>query len=1498
MSEVTYQLNLKTRADKGNLVYEYNPLHNYRDDSGEIKEFISDKFNFDLNHPVDIISDYSYDGTVNLILNDEKNESRLINTRFSSRGNDTYEIIDRKGNADTNIYDKSEFDLDTSLYKKTNNIPTLTFINTFQGGSLPVGNYHFYFKYTDGDDNDTDFVAESGLVSVFIGEIPVSINTGIEDENSNKLVKFKLTDIDSSYAFVKVYYTRSSAAYNESSITKACCISKKYIISNNECNITITGSEEKIDISLAEINERREYYTSAKTQAICQNRLFLANLKKAELPYQDLEDISLRFLPYLGKTEYDFKIDSSYITTNGINGTYYDPNAIYYKLGYWPDEYYRLGVVYILSDGTLSPVFNIRGTSELQEPPESPQTPDYADIPIFSENNVRNIISYDVETKLISGANVPFENVKGVIKFPKCDVEDNGKEYIYYIVIKYSADVIDYLKQNLHIKGFFFVRQKRLQTTLCQALTVGVDRQSHLPAPKVGEHFIIERFFDNNRNLDASLENRIYKFSDLESIGAFCPDYDINYPFYNNFFTGEEFTYYEEADVTLSRTSSIRHIIPNSITKCDHIKHKGKIIGIQDSTQIVVIDDYKWSAKAGIAEEAYRFSYLGYENKITKASNLVRGAFGPYIGITGIESPNKLITIKIPGFDETKIGQYIEIRAEDESPFYAISDRIDINKIPSELEYETDVFRGDCYICQFTHRINRNFQDPEAPNNSSLVDPNTWIENYDVEDIEKNADINRGDVNAVELGLWITFKVRSSRNLNIRTVDISHVSEQSLTGHYRTFYPHTGLNTDGSYKIPEALVYNDGFSKSVSDYWNILVPDVPYLQDNFTNRIAYSDISVTNSFKNGFRIFKNGNYRDYNMEYGAITKIVSFFNNIICVFEHGIAKIPVNERAVAGSGSGGDVFINTSNVLPQNPLILSHNIGSQWQESIITTTTYIYGVDTVSKKIWRCDGEKVEIISNFSIQKFLNENITLGEREKTPIIGIRNVKSHYNKFKQDVLFTFYDNLEGFEEKSWNICWSELLNKWITFYSWIPSYSENINNVWFTFNRDLSKIFSKAQICLKDSPYSNGIVLDEVFWDSSNLQTEVFVKNNGELISGSILNLEILKDPFGNYKYFQWDNENKRLKFDPIIEGTFNDKPYYYLNLNLTLQTTITIDGSNSNVSTPYEGQVIIINKHILDENKNLDISPFHNYFWKHGQGGLIEAAGKILPCNWYAQNHPFEFEFVVAENPQVQKIFENLQIISNNVAPESFHYEIVGDGYDFSDDKKNMFFRQEATKEFYQFNGSDIVYDERYKDIQPSQRAIKDIDDQNTGVKDKSTIFPLYYSRQDTINEIYDCYKQLTAAGKDYNNLSGSEIVFDELLNQFSILMHAKGVDITKHGRIRGNMHYKEDKWDVQINPITFKQKNEQSWTVPPLCVRNTPIPPDVKENLSFPSDMQQLGYEEQSSSFDLTEWTTRKETKPRDKFIKIKVRYYNNGDQLDLVVISALKTLYTMSYA
>ncbi|MDD7753459.1 MAG: hypothetical protein PUJ51_02975 [Clostridiales bacterium] len=42
------------------------------------------------------------------------------------------------------------------------------------------------------------------------------------------------------------------------------------------------------------------------------------------------------------------------------------------------------------------------------------------------------------------------------------------------------------------------------------------------------------------------------------------------------------------------------------------------------------------------------------------------------------------------------------------------------------------------------------------------------------------------------------------------------------------------------------------------------------------------------------------------------------------------------------------------------------------------------------------------------VQRFLNDNIKLSEEDKKPIIGIKNVKTHFNNFKGDIMFTFYN----------------------------------------------------------------------------------------------------------------------------------------------------------------------------------------------------------------------------------------------------------------------------------------------------------------------------------------------------------------------------------------------------------------------------------------------------------------------------------------------------------
>ena len=125
-------------------------------------------------------------------------------------------------------------------------------------------------------------------------------------------------------------------------------------------------------------------------------------------------------------------------------------------------------------------------------------------------------------------------------------------------------------------------------------------------------------------------------------------------------------------------------------------------------------------------------------------------------------------------------------RFKDYSGYYPIADIIDINELTEETLY-----RGDCFICTFTHRVNRNFNDPTSPTNDHIVDPKTWRNNYDPTNtlqkesgkdkddggVEKLNQINRGDINAVKLGSWITIKLKSSYNLSIRSLDESHIQE-------------------------------------------------------------------------------------------------------------------------------------------------------------------------------------------------------------------------------------------------------------------------------------------------------------------------------------------------------------------------------------------------------------------------------------------------------------------------------------------------------------------------------------------------------------------------------------------------------------------------------------------------------------------------------------------------------------------------------------------------
>jgi hypothetical protein len=95
----------------------------------------------------------------------------------------------------------------------------------------------------------------------------------------------------------------------------------------------------------------------------------MANIHKTRIEYDMLSKLSLCFCPYKHEELYPLTVDNGINKNYEINTSshgYYDSEYIYNKTGYWPGELYRLGIVYILKDGSLSPVFNIRGATNIK----------------------------------------------------------------------------------------------------------------------------------------------------------------------------------------------------------------------------------------------------------------------------------------------------------------------------------------------------------------------------------------------------------------------------------------------------------------------------------------------------------------------------------------------------------------------------------------------------------------------------------------------------------------------------------------------------------------------------------------------------------------------------------------------------------------------------------------------------------------------------------------------------------------------------------------------------------------------------------------------------------------------------------------------------------------------------------------------------------------------------------------------------------------------------
>ena len=1371
-------LNIKKYRQEGDLNNTYSPLRNLVEEDNSIVDFNTTELSIDLNNPLNIECQPSYDGTVNLIINDDKNPPRIINSRFTKIEDGRYRIINRNQKQQTNLYKRNKIDQQTRLFRNINKIPRFDLVNVSEFGQLKGGNYTFYAKFADNDYNKTDIAAESGQVSIFHGDWNKlsSVSGTLQDERTNKSIILSLTNIDTSFSCVYLYYTREYSDTNGFRMSETVSILKPYTIKDGNLIITITGFEEEQLVDSSELNIQYNYVNNVKTQTQVQNMLFFGNVDVDVPNNKDLQNLSYFIDVRLKQSKESIGwIGETYNSSNSDNLTqseYYNPQNIYYKVGYWPDEIYRLGVVYIMNDDSLSPVYNLRGC-EFKKLNESNIHAPYENL--YSGNGKdKKIIYVNKDDFIFNGQYL--DNTMGVFKNPSISKDfmiqnhkDSKTNPLYYQIM-FSSEVVSELKK-LKVKGAFIVRQKRIPTIIGQGLTVGVDATSYIPtlwdnnfknSDKTKGAYITEGFLSSNRLLLDTYGSRELSSRKKQSSGLLCLDACVS-PVLQSMLDGSDFTLQKVYQNGNLKRIDDRHFsveFKNSETSSNYTKSQA--IFVNSDVPAKVIDDLCFSTRAGSEEDVKQFGFFGEKNYDEKSHNYIRGVYTPFIGTNSVLDDNSIYNIKQKGFSLSYLKEYFKVRGNDQASFYAISDRWDLDEIQT-----LDVYRGDCYTNTVTIRLNRNFIDSSVPINDIIIDGKTWKSHYKGF-LNTPADewlkMNKADINTVPMGTWVTYKCLSSYNLGLRSFDRSYVDEQALMGNPRGFYPITDMSTRPSNKIEDSWILNDGYNSTVGQKNNIPAVDVPYIKDQFDNRIMFSNVQVDDDFRNAYRIFQGLSYKDIDRQYGAIVKLLPWSSggeaNILCVFEHGIGIVPVNQQALMATTTGQSIHLYGAGVLQSRVSVVTPDFGSIWPESIVKTPIGVYGVDTYAKKIWRyTQANGFETISDMKIQRFLNDNIKLKEEDKYPTIGLRNVKTHYNNYKGDVMFTFYNFTEGEE---WNFCFNERMNKWITRYSWTPLYSENVNNIFYSLDKKRAEILSYIYDN-KNTTYGirtsenewkmeSGDLLDRFETKLSFVGSQLTDKFNIEIekVTSSYIKNgeEVIITLFDGGESFFSVNENTLSWNKSDVEYKWGIRiPLYY-----KFEVVITPVLDDKTTLTPFKETLCFVVDYKYDEKAYSEL--LGNGFYVHGRAGIFDEIdyedddpdNQIKPTKWYNKQEPFEFEFVVNEPVGLHKIFDNLVIISNKVEPKSIEFEVIGDVYNF---KKAGLFK----------------------------------------------------------------------TGKGFKN---TKVDYDPILNQYTLIteQECRNIENPEYGRRLGNIHYKEDSWYLTVEPIKFdpefkagKQNPPRKWS-------------------------------------------------------------------------------------
>lgn len=379
-----------------------------------------------------------YDESVNLLFTIVGSRPRVVNSKFKAANNGTnFSILaDRSVTASTaasNTYTSATVNKETSLILFSQKILKIGFQGVTSGGRLKCGNYTYVFYYMTEDFNRTAIIGQSGVCQIAFGDGLSTMRGGDETEYTNKRVHLRLTNVDTDFRYLKVYvmYSSGQEALQEQYLE----FTEPIGVSGETIDFFHTGFEEVVEVNQSEVNIDYAPIESAAASAQVGGYYMLADVRQRAVDFSQLRS---RTFNGTNPTYYETNLSA----TAAFPG-YCDPQNVYNTLGYMSGETYPFGIVYIMTDGSLSPVFPIKG----------------CDIKSLGDGTLNHVYSTS-------------DNNKGLVTFPfqhQRPVFANDQLIVKGLSINMSGLRNDsYIRENTI--GFFIVRGERRPNAVTQGI--------------------------------------------------------------------------------------------------------------------------------------------------------------------------------------------------------------------------------------------------------------------------------------------------------------------------------------------------------------------------------------------------------------------------------------------------------------------------------------------------------------------------------------------------------------------------------------------------------------------------------------------------------------------------------------------------------------------------------------------------------------------------------------------------------------------------------------------------------------------------------------------------------------------------------------------------------------------------------------------------------------------------------------------------------------------